>query len=67
MLGILSKSDAKFNISCQNYAIHEGVSYDEDIENKDCTTFFLYIVNNNRTIFELIWFRRSRVIPIHKH
>ena len=40
MLGILSKSDAKFNISCQNYAIHEGVSYDEDIENKDCTTFF---------------------------
>ena len=42
MLGILSKSDAKFNISCQNYAIHEGVSYDEDIENKDCTTFSLY-------------------------
>ena len=42
MLGILSKSDAKFNISCQNYAIHEGVSYDADIKNKDCTTFFIF-------------------------
>ena len=40
MLGILSKSDAKFNISCQNYAIHKGVSYDADIENKYCTIFF---------------------------
>ena len=40
MSGVLSKSDAKFNISCQNYAIHEGVSYDADIENKYCTTFF---------------------------
>ena len=39
MSGILSKSDAKFNISCQKYAIHKGVSYDADIENKDHTAF----------------------------
>ena len=40
MLGILSKSDAKFNVSCQNYAMHEGLSYDADTENKDSTTLF---------------------------
>ena len=51
-LGILSKSDAKFNISCQNYAIHKGVSYDADIENKDCTTF-LYLPSSSCLVSKL--------------